>query len=279
MRSFYSELKTETSGEVRSVKLLILRAVLKPKSDRQLPHSPRDSSTSFYSATFVRRAAHWQQDCGPIELPGPKPPAPIRLSQRIAGGGVRDNANAGRHGQKVQPILPPEIGHGQQLSFSPKPVIGKSGDRAHVDAGAYHPAALADCLQSQWHKIADGRENDRDVELLRGRSSSDPPAQTAPRERAKSGRSVSGAGGRVDRPTLPDIFANLRNDTRAAAPNPAEAHASALSGESQGAPADQSCAKQRRASDSSLFASPSGSAKRASAIAAVAEIHRRSYIR
>ena len=63
--------------------------------------------------------------------------------------------------------------------------IGKAGDVAHVDPRADDATALADRLQGQGHEIAHDGKDDRSVERLSGGISSDPPAQAAPRPRAK----------------------------------------------------------------------------------------------
>ena len=54
-----------------------------------------------------------------------------------------------------------------------------------MDARANHATALAYRLQRQGHEIAHDGKDDRSVERLSGGISSDPPAQAAPRPRAK----------------------------------------------------------------------------------------------
>ncbi len=102
---------------------------------------------------------------------------------------------------------------------------------------------LRTAAQRRRHQGADRREDDRGVERL-GRRSSEPPAQTAPRRRAKAWAAAS--PGRVKAKTPPALVAgDLRHDVRRGA-EAVEAELPRVAGHAQRAVADQAGAEQRR---------------------------------
>src|SRR5216683_6563015 len=66
--------------------------------------------------------------------------------------------------EKIQSILAREIGHRHELPFFPKQVVRKARNIAHVDARAYHLAALAYRAQRRRHQFSGGSVDDGRIE-------------------------------------------------------------------------------------------------------------------
>ena len=102
----------------------------------------------------------------------------------------------------------------------------------------------ASAAQRRRHERADGREDDRGVELLRRRGADRSPAHSQPSERANACAAVvAGAGEGEHAPPL--VERDLADDVRRGA-EAVEAEALGVAGHPQRAVADQPGAEQRR---------------------------------
>src|SRR6266852_3469158 len=105
--------------------------------------------------------------------------------------------------EEIQPVLACQIGNRHQLSFFPKNIVRKAGDVAHVDARAYHPAALSHRTQRRRHQFPGGGVDDggveRSVRQLARRSGPPRPEPTGKILR----RDVTGSREGINRPALP----------------------------------------------------------------------------
>src|SRR5208337_2093342 len=84
---------------------------------------------------------------------------PKRISRRLG-----DDPDLWRKGQKIESILPREIGDRDKLPLFPAQAVGEAWDIAHVDACANNAAALADRLERERHESANGSKDDRSIE-------------------------------------------------------------------------------------------------------------------
>ncbi len=112
-----------------------------------------------------------------------------------------------------------------------------------MDAGADDPPALAHGLQSERHKRADRRVDDRGVEFLRRAFVRSPGPVRAQRTREPLRLVVARAREREDAAALPER--HLRHDVGCGA-EPVDAQPRRIAGHLQRAPADEAGAEQRR---------------------------------
>ena len=89
----------------------------------------------------------------------------IGLVKRI-GCGMGDDADLRSQTQKIDSILPLEIGDRHELPLFPKQTIGKARDVAHMDARADDAPALADRLQRQGDETTHDRKDDCGIERV-----------------------------------------------------------------------------------------------------------------
>src|SRR5947209_4371729 len=85
--------------------------------------------------------------------------------ERIGGDGRADR-HAGSKLQKLEPVLPRQIGHAADLALQPQIVVGERGYLAHVDPGADDGAAAIEGPERGGDELADGGEDQCRVERL-----------------------------------------------------------------------------------------------------------------
>src|SRR5690349_17629857 len=95
--------------------------------------------------------------------------------ERIVGLLERIELDLGAHrylwGQRHEllAVAASEVGDGSEHALAPELLVGKTGNVAHVDAGADDPRPLRAVRQRRGHQRADRGEDDRAVDLFGGR--------------------------------------------------------------------------------------------------------------
>ena len=92
--------------------------------------------------------------------------ASLACSQR-EDGGVGPDIGVGDGLEKINAILPGQVGYRYDLSFSPQDVVGKGGDVRHVYPRAHDAPAFANGAKSLRHQRPDWRVNDRGIQFGR----------------------------------------------------------------------------------------------------------------
>ncbi len=160
--------------------------------------------------------------------------------------GCRAYGHLWRQRQKRLGIAAREVRHRDDLTLPPEDFVRERRDVAHVDAGAYDPAALADSPQGQRNEIAGRREQDRSVEFHGRRFFGGACPHGAQLACEGLRDAVAGAREGEHLPALP--HRNLRDDVRRGA-KAIETQTPRLAGPHQRAVADQAGAKQGRRLD------------------------------
>src|SRR5207249_2656459 len=79
----------------------------------------------------------------------------------------RPHRHPGCERQELLAVAAREVRDRAHDTLLPEKLVWKRRDVAHVDAGTEDDAALREHSQGSWHQLADGREDDRGVELFR----------------------------------------------------------------------------------------------------------------
>ena len=92
-----------------------------------------------------------------------------QLCQHVVGLSKREcrrlslDARLRRNFEKIQSVLAGEVRNRHQLSFLPEQIVREARNIAHMNPGAYHPAALAHRAQRCRYQLSGGSIDDSGI--------------------------------------------------------------------------------------------------------------------